>query len=115
MPRYVVALLLSQLLPQVSLPANAQAPSREAVDFFETRVRPRLAESCYRCHGPEKQLSGLRLDSREGVLTGGSGEGPAVVPGKVDESPLIAAIRHEHDTLKMPPKAKLPDEAIQDL
>jgi hypothetical protein len=90
-------------------------PTREAVDFFETKVRPRLSESCYRCHGPEKQNSGLRLDSREGVLAGGSGEGPAVVPGKVDESPLIAAIRHEHDTLKMPPKEKLPEEAIQDL
>jgi methylphosphotriester-DNA--protein-cysteine methyltransferase len=34
----------------------------EAVEFFETRVRPVLAESCLRCHGEKKQSSELRLD-----------------------------------------------------
>src|SRR4051794_24425247 len=31
---------------------------------FEQSVRPLLAEHCWKCHGPEKQKAGLRLDSR---------------------------------------------------
>src|SRR4051812_1471472 len=42
----------------------AESFSPEALDFFETRVRPILAESCLRCHGEKKQSSELRLDSR---------------------------------------------------
>ena len=52
-----------------------------AVEFFEARVRPILVDQCMKCHGPKKQSSGLRLDSREAVLKGGE-SGPAVVPAK---------------------------------
>ncbi len=116
MPRLVTfALLLALVWPSIAL--RAQAPSREAADFFETKVRPLLAQNCLGCHGPDKQSSGLRLDTREGTLAGGSGNGPAVVPGKADESPLVLAVRQDHDDLKMPPppKAKMPAEAIKDL
>jgi hypothetical protein len=81
--------------------------AREA--FFEQKVRPLLAERCYACHGPTKQKSGLRLDSREAALQGGDG-GPAVVPGKPDESPLVEAINYEG--LEMPPKEKLEPASI---
>ena len=37
--------------------------------------------------------------------------GPVVLPGKPDESPLIAAIRYEGD-VQMPPKGKLKDDEI---
>ena len=77
-----------------------------AVEFFETSVRPVLIESCQKCHGPGKQSSGLRLDSREAILKGGD-TGPAVVPGKPDESLLVQAVEQTHDELKMPPKTKL--------
>ena len=43
----------------------------EAVEFFEARVRPILADQCLKCHGPKKQSSGLRLDSRDGGAQGG--------------------------------------------
>src|SRR4051794_38274824 len=96
-------------------PGQGQAsPSNRdhaAADFFETSVRPVLVESCFKCHGPEKQSSGLRLDSREAVLTGGD-NGPAVVPGKPAESLLVQAVAHTHQELKMPPKKKLPDPAV---
>ena len=82
-------------------------------EFFEARIRPILAEHCYSCHGPKKQQSGLRLDSREGLLKGAD-SGPVVVPGQPEESPLIEAIRHDR-TIKMPPKSKLPAQAIVDL
>ncbi|HZW29472.1 MAG TPA: PSD1 and planctomycete cytochrome C domain-containing protein [Isosphaeraceae bacterium] len=87
--------------------------STEHAAFFEARIRPILAEHCIRCHGPKKQESGLRLDSREGVLKGNDA-GPVVVPGRPEESPLVAAI-HYDATVKMPPRAKLPQQAIADL
>jgi len=83
----------------------------EAVEFFESRVRPILVERCVKCHGPKKQSSHLRLDSRESVLKGGE-SGPAVVPAKPDESLLIQAVSHTHDELKMPPGDKLPEPAV---
>ena len=72
--------------------------------FFEQNVRPLLAENCYSCHGDKKQKGGLRLDSLEAILKGGE-SGPAVVPGKPDESLLVEAINY--DGLEMPPNGKL--------
>ena len=82
-------------------------------EFFEARIRPILVEQCFSCHGPKKQQSGLRLDSREGLLIGAD-SGPVVVPGQPEESPLIEAIGHD-GTIKMPPKSKLPAQAIVNL
>ena len=81
-----------------------------AVEFFEKRVRPILVERCHGCHGPTKQKGKLRLDSRQGVLTGGS-TGPAVVPGNPEKSLLVEAINYG-ELYQMPPKSKLPDEEI---
>ncbi len=61
----------------------------------------------------EKVKGGLLVDSREGLREGGD-TGPAVVPGKPDESLLITAIRYQDDSLQMPPKTKLPDAVIAD-
>ena len=77
--------------------------------FFETKVRPLLAENCYACHGDEKQKGGLRLDSREAILTGGE-SGAAIVAGNSVDSLLLQAVRYE--SLEMPPGNKLPDESI---
>jgi hypothetical protein len=92
---------------------TAKAPSAQQTDFFELRIRPILAEHCFRCHGPRKQESGLRVDSRQGLLKGND-SGPVVVPGQPEESPLIVAIHHDSQ-VKMPPKRKLPAQAIADL
>jgi hypothetical protein len=92
---------------------EAKAPSAEASAFFEAKVRPVLADQCYKCHGPTKQSGGLRLDSRVSILQGGDA-GPAVVVGEPDKSPLVLAARHQGD-LKMPPKGKLPEPAVESL
>lgn len=89
----------------------------EQTDFFEKKIRPVLAEHCYQCHSAKAEADGqlkggLALDSREASQLGGD-SGPAVVPGQVDESLLIEAVRY--DTLKMPPKGKLPQAVIADL
>jgi hypothetical protein len=88
-------------------------PSPQAVEFFESKVRPVLAENCFSCHGPEKQKGGLRLDSRAALLAGAGGE-PVVVAGDPDKSPLVKAIRHDGD-VKMPPKKQLPAPAVEAL
>ena len=79
-------------------------------EFFEAKVRPVLADNCLECHGAQKRKGGLRLDIRAAMLKGGE-TGPAVVPGKPDESPLIEVIRYEGD-VQMPPKKKLKAEEI---
>src|SRR5262245_52776843 len=53
------------------------------VDFAKD-IEPILAANCIKCHGPEKQKSGFRLDSREAAIKGGDG-GAALVPGKSAE------------------------------
>jgi mono/diheme cytochrome c family protein len=94
-------------------PLSADEPPAvpaDQADFFERRVRPILAEHCWSCHGEKKQQAGLRLDSRDAAIKG-SDNGPIVVPGKPDDSQLVAAIRRTGD-LKMPPKSKLPDDGV---
>jgi hypothetical protein len=85
----------------------------EHAEFFEVRIRPILAAHCYSCHGPKKQESGLRLDSRARLMEG-TDAGPVVVPGRPEESSLVDAIGH-NAAVKMPPKRKLPAQAITDL
>ena len=91
---------------------NAGQPSAEALDDFEKKVRPLLADKCYNCHSADnKAAGGLRVDDRNGLLQGG-GRGPAVVPGDLEKSILLKAISHTDDKLKMPPEFKLADEEI---
>lgn len=91
------------------------APTAEQVEFFESRIRPVLAQECYECHSAEgKQKGGLLLDSRPGWQAGGD-SGEAIVPGNPAMSLLIATLKHEHDDLKMPKNgAKLDDAVIAD-
>jgi len=104
--------VLTLVLVASGLPASE--PDRKGLDFFEAKIRPMLVTHCYACHSAgaaakKKLKGGLLLDSRSGSRRGGE-SGPAIVPGKPAESPLISALRHEG--LKMPPKGKLPDEII---
>jgi len=97
-------------------PAIASAQEQHGLDFFEARIRPVLAEHCYSCHSTRaKKVKGkLWLDSREATRKGGE-TGPAVVPGKPEASLLLKAVSYSDDSLRMPPKGKLPDNVIADL
>ncbi len=94
--------------------AAASTPSAEDdTQFFTQKVRPLLAQSCYKCHTSEA-AGGLRLDSHAAVLAGGD-SGPAMIPGNPDKSLLIEAVLQTGD-LKMPAKApKLSDSDIANL
>src|SRR4051812_7642667 len=90
-------------------PPSVAAPPQD-VEFFEKKVRPVLAGHCYSCHGPKKQMAGLRLDTAEGVRKG-TDEGPVVAAGDPAGGKLLKAIRREGD-FPMPPKNPLPAEAV---
>lgn len=87
---------------------GAEAPgaaklSAEEREFFEKQVRPLLVKRCFECHGGTKAGGGLSLQTAKGWRKGGE-SGPAIVPGKPDESPLVAAINYK--SLEMPPADK---------
>lgn len=77
-------------------------------------VKPILVANCYKCHGPDKQESGFRLDRAADLLAGGN-SGPAIVAGNVDESLLIRAVMGAEDVTKMPPKGPPLEPAQIDL
>jgi hypothetical protein len=87
-------------------------PNAAPTDFFESKIRPVLANSCYSCH-TASQLGDLRLDSRDAMLKGGK-HGAAIVPGDPEKSLLIQAVRQTGE-LKMPMGAKLKPAEIDDL
>jgi cytochrome c553 len=85
----------------------AMTPSAEQ---FEAQVRPVLS-GCLDCHGADA-AGGLRVDSREALLQGGD-SGPALVPGKPEDSLLIKAVQHVTGFPRMPQgRSKLRDSEI---
>ncbi len=114
-------MISQRLLPCLSLSlagavSLCAATPEEGVAFFEKRIRPLLAEHCYECHSAsaKKAKGGLRLDSRDGWLKGGD-SGPALVPGKPDDSLLIKGVRHWDKDFKMPPDTRLAPALVADL
>ncbi len=100
--------------PTLETPTAGEAElDPQAVEFFERNVRPVLAEHCFSCHGPEKQKNDLRVDSRAALLQGGAG-GATIKPGDPAGSLLIQVIGYTGD-IQMPPKEKLPQDAIDAL
>jgi cytochrome c553 len=99
-----VPIVLAGFVSAVSAATAADTISTDELEFFEKKVRPILAESCYKCHSVEegKSRGGLTLDTREGVMKGGEG-GAALVPGDAEKSLLIQAVRYEDKDTQMPP------------
>lgn len=102
---FYAALVLVPVLAPVVRAADA---TPEQVEFFEKRIRPVLAKSCYTCHSRalSSPMGGLRVDSRDGIAR-------VVEPGDPEASRLFQALSYR-GPLKMPPSGKLPDEQISD-
>lgn len=125
--------------PEEPVPALPQGyPARNAIDHFigsriegvaksyatvpaggvdyHRDVQPILEAKCYDCHQGGKAKGELWLDSLAGVLKGGEEEGPAVVPGKPEESSLLHRVTTEDEDLVMPPKGeRLSKEEVEKL
>ncbi len=108
--RLTVCLFLSGSVTAMS----EDGPSAEQLEFFESRVRPIFVEHCYECHSEDADEveAELLLDSKWGWMTGGD-SGPAIIPGNLDESLVIDAVRYQEDKVTaMPPRSKLSDKDI---
>ncbi len=75
----------------------ASAAAAEAPLEFEKDIRPLLAEHCFRCHGPEKQEAGVRLDVKAEALKPIDEERrAAVLPGEAAKSPILQLASNGH-------------------
>jgi mono/diheme cytochrome c family protein len=84
------------------------APRARAMVDFSKDFQPLFAEHCLKCHGPEKQKGGLRLDVKASALKGGDSGEPAVVPSNSGKSKLIELISAAPDSdIRMPPKGEM--------
>jgi mono/diheme cytochrome c family protein len=93
------------------------ASSPEGIAYFEKNIRPLLAANCYGCHSSKlaSPMSGLTLDTKAGMLRGGKTGVPAIVPGKPEDSLIVAAVKHAANGLSMPPGKTLDPAEIDAL
>jgi hypothetical protein len=93
---------LSVYLALLILASAGRALAADPAPDFAREVRPILAQYCFKCHGPDdKSRKGrLRLDVRESAVDRG-----AIVPGKTDDSELVARVFEDDPDLRMPPAA----------
>jgi hypothetical protein len=96
----------------LSAPLFAQTPD---VEFFESKIRPVLAQRCYSCHNSKLAApkGNLVLDTKEGLLKGGT-SGPILVPGNPAESRLLKVLNYTDPLVQMPPSGKLADNVLED-
>jgi hypothetical protein len=80
--RYLAAFFLLVVAARAETPAEAS---------FRRNLAGILERNCLRCHDQGKKISGLSIANRASVLAGGH-RGPALVPGKPDESLLYVMI-----------------------
>src|SRR4051812_28148508 len=97
--------MVVRLLSALTVAVSACRAATPAEDFFTKQVQPVFQENCFKCHShsAEKIKGGLVLDSLDGMLTGGD-SGPALVPGDVEKSLLVKAVRYTDADLQMPPE-----------
>jgi mono/diheme cytochrome c family protein len=96
------ALATSTIAAEVDV-SKLPPPAARAVDFAQD-IRPILETSCVKCHGPEKQKSGFRVDVKDLALKGGDNYAPNIHPGKSAESPLIHFVAGLDPDMLMPSK-----------
>ena len=74
---------------------------------FNRDIRPIMADTCFRCHGPDasSRMANLRLDLREEATKPNRAGRTPIVPGKPDESQIVARVFHANPARLMPPPA----------
>ena len=108
-----LALIVVANIFALSQVAAAETATAEGAAYFEKHIRPLFAKHCHSCHSVKKQQreGGLVLDRREGVEPVGD-SGAVLVPGDVEASLLIRAVRYNDSDLQMPPDSQLAPGAV---
>src|SRR5881394_126276 len=79
-------------------------PTNRKIDFAK-EIKPILESSCIKCHGRGRTKGDLSIESRDTLLKGGE-SGPAIVPGKSEESRVIELVAGLDPDTVMPQKGK---------
>jgi len=112
----IAAIVIATLcLVCFSARSEEQNLTDEQVAFFESKIRPVLADACYECHSNEggRVKGGLALDSRQAMLLGGD-SGTVVEPGDAENSLLWIAMSYTDADYEMPPKKSLDPAIVAD-
>ena len=80
-------------------------PAATTLIDFARDIQPLFGKHCLKCHGPEKQKGGLRLDAKSAALKGGD-DGRVIVAGKSAESRLVQLVAGLETDKFMPPKGE---------
>ena len=100
-----VASLLLGLAISATAAADQPNAEQQGVDFAR-EIQPIFARRCYKCHGPNVQEGGLQLSSRKAALAELDSGDRAVVPGDVEASGILARVRSQDESDRMPPEGK---------
>src|SRR6478672_7308604 len=106
----LIFLLVTSLEAAAADPLPVATSNRKTPVDFESEILPFLKQSCLACHNQTKAKADLVLETPQTILKGGE-SGPAVVPGKPEESLLLNAATHRQKPF-MPPadnKVNAPD------
>src|SRR5438128_12530871 len=87
--------------------ANQVAAVMQNTISFNRDIRPILADTCFLCHGPDKnsRKAGLRLDLREEAIRKTKSGIIPIVPGKPEDSEIIRRVFATDEYEVMPPKS----------
>jgi len=98
-PARLVAVLA--LIISGSMTATSASAADQPLEYNRD-IRPILADKCFACHGPDSaaRKADLRVDDRAAAI-----DMLAIVPGKPDESEMIARIFSKDEDEQMPPPA----------
>ncbi|MCX6862854.1 MAG: DUF1549 domain-containing protein, partial [Verrucomicrobia bacterium] len=88
--------------PSVSIPLRPLDSASGSRVSFQRDIRPILLDACVECHSTEEHKAGLDVSTVDGLKRGGKKDGPGVIPGKPDESPIVRHIRGLADAAQMP-------------
>ncbi len=89
------------LAPRLSAVETGAAKPAGTISYFRD-IRPILQVHCQGCHQPAKAMGEFVMTNMEGLLKGGESEQAAVVPGKPEESGLVAQITPKDGKAEMP-------------
>lgn len=100
--RFTTLLLVSTVVARAAAPPDGRVQ-------FNRDVRPILSDTCFHCHGfdEKERKGGLRLDVREEALKPAKSGDIAIVPGKPEESTLLARVFAPDSDDDLMPPAKL--------
>ncbi|QDV83363.1 PSD1 and planctomycete cytochrome C domain-containing protein [Planctomycetes bacterium TBK1r] len=107
----MIRLFLAGMIGLSVIPAFADP----GVDF-SGQIQPLFQRHCIDCHGPEEQNGGLRLDRSSDAFAEADSGTAAIVPGKPEESGLLARVKSSDEDDRMPPEGdRLSDAEINQL